>query len=146
MSRDYQGEYNSLYKEYLEYTETVDESIKDQTDMNKFYSEYILKYQSKRDYVVDYLNKIVSDAKAEGIKIKERPIKYYKIKRSESMDNLDIEERALNTEEDYQKEINFWWKRAKTNEDEYLEYMEERNNLEDKLVKINDKNGNIREI
>lgn len=91
MSRDYQKEYNDLYKEYLEYTETVDESIKDQADMNKFYNEYILKYQSKRDYVVDYMNKIVTDAKAEGIKIKERPIKYYKIKRSEIMD--DIEDR-----------------------------------------------------
>lgn len=94
MSRDYQGEYNSLYKEYLEYTETVDESIKDKADMDKFYDEYILKYQSKRDYVVDAMNKIVSDAKAEGVKIKERPIKYYKIKRSESMDELELEERA----------------------------------------------------
>lgn len=102
MSRDYQGEYNSLYKEYLEYTETVDESIKDKTDMDKFYDEYILKYQSKRDYVVDAMNKIASEAKAEGIKIKERPIKYYKIKRSESMDELEL--RALNTEKDYQRE------------------------------------------
>lgn len=91
MTRDYQKEYNDLYKEYLEYTETVDESTKDQSDMNKFYNEYILKYQSKRDYIVDYMNKVVADAKAEGIKIKERPIKYYKIKRSEIMD--DIEDR-----------------------------------------------------
>lgn len=124
MSRDYQKEYNDLYKEYLEYTETVDESTKDQTDMNKFYDAYILKYQSKRDYVVDYMNKIVTDAKAEGIKIKERPIKYYKIKRSEDMDV--IEDRAKSIK-DYQKEY----------DEAYLEYEDKLKSLgkNDKLTK-----------